>query len=469
MSSATDSQNRAERHNLQGLCRFSFMLVVAHRTSKEMPLLRLNPLFINGFNSVSNQSLQSERTIEKRDYSAVDKASYRQRQGILMADLLEESAEMMHNPRSLAVADCIRETASAENVYFSSDQTNFQTGECFDGYGVLTEAASSRLCPSYQARMSKRARKMVFAALHRVKANSDERLRFVTLTVPNLGASFERTMKVLDAAIVLLKKRQWFKRNFRGGIQSLETTIGEASHYHSHVHILAFSKWIVWERLGEEWTSCVREACRRFDVLLNVCTSHLRLVVDVRLVVGKSRGNRQTIGFEDAVHEVCKYVVKGSDWLKVPVEKLCEIERVLRGRKMVRTFGECSDSRSDTAEIRDFSGADTHIYTTDTIDGGKVGSAQKLKRETLIDEGVRLITSGRRDEWLLLLRKKMRDRRAWRRKQLLLMYPQAIFWTLDGKSFRNYENFDDAAENVVAISDFRRRISVFDDKITFHN
>jgi hypothetical protein len=276
-------------------------------------------------------------------------------------------------------------------------------------------------------------------------------------------------MKVLDAAIVLLKKRQWFKRNFRGGIQSLETTIGEASHYHSHVHILAFSEWIVWERLGEEWTSCVREACRQFDVLLNVCTSHLRLVVDVRLVVGKSRGSRKTIGFEDAVQEVCKYVVKGSDWLKVPVEKLCEIERVLRGRKMVRTFGECSDSRSDTAEIRDFSGADTHFNTTDTTDGSQAKPAQKLKRETLIDEGERLIADGRRDEWLLLLRKKMRDRRAWRRKQLLLMYPQAIFWTLDGTSFRNYENFDDGAENVVVMSDFRRRNSVFDGKITFDN
>jgi hypothetical protein len=452
------------------------MLAVAHQTSEETPSLAAIPFVTNGFNSVSTQSLQSERTIEKRDYSAVDKASYRQRQGVLMADLLEESAEIMHNPRSLAVADCIRETASAENVYFSSDQTNFQTGECFDGYGVLTEAASSRLCPSYQARMSKRARKMVFAALHRVKANSDERLRFVTLTVPNLGASFERTMKVLDAAIVLLKKRQWFKRNFRGGIQSLETTIGEASHYHSHVHILAFSEWIVWERLGEEWTSCVREACRRFDVLLDVCTSHLRLVVDVRLVVGKSRGSRKTIGFEDAIQEVCKYVVKGSDWLKVPVEKLCEIERVLRGRKMVRTFGECSEkkstsaesafvfSRSDTAEIRDFSGADTYFNTTDTTDGSQAKPAQILKRETLIETGTRLIMDGKREEWLLLLRKKMRERRAWRRKQLLLIYPQAIFWTLDGTSFRNYENFDDGAENVVVMSDFRRRNSVLEVK-----
>jgi hypothetical protein len=300
---------------------------------------------------------------------------------------------------------------------------------------------------------------MVGEALARVKANPDERLRFITLTMPNLEVSYELTIKVLDAAIVLLKKREWFKRNFSGAVQSMETTIGEAEHFHSHLHILGFSKWIVWKELGEQWTSCVGEACRRFDVPFIVRTSHERLVVDVRLVVSKSRDSWQTIGFEDAIQECCKYIVKGSDWEKVPLEKLCDIERVLRGRKMIRTFGQCANSASVKAEITDFSGSNTYIYTTDTTDDSQAKQAQKLKVETLVEAGTRLIISGRRDEWLLILQRKMRDRRAWRRKQLLEMYPMAVFWTLDGKSFRNYTTdgggFDVVVDNVVSIEDFR--------------
>jgi hypothetical protein len=404
-----------------------------------------------------------QRKIEKPEWTAEDKANYRQREGVKMSKLLEKSANVVGSPRGLAVADCIAETASPENIYFSSEQINFDTGELFDGFGVLTEAVSSRLCPSYQARMSKRARKMVRGALGRVKAGSDERLRFTTLTMPNLETSFERTIEVLDAAIVLLKKRKWFKKNFRAGVQAIETTIGEREHFHSHCHILALAKWIVWTELGEQWTQCVEAACRKFDVPLKIETSHGRLVVDVRLVVAKSRDARKTISLDDAIQETCKYIVKGSDYEKVPIENLCEMESVLRGRKMIRTFGECSQPASADGQESTFEDAATYVHTTDTTDGTQPAAAQKLKVETLVELGTRLITEGRRDEWLLILRKKMSERRAFRRKQLLEMYPMAIFWTLDGKSFRNYGNDDDLGEesaesvaSVVSIADYKR-------------
>jgi hypothetical protein len=39
------------------------------------------------------------------------------------------------------------------------------------------------------------------------------------------------------------------------------------------------------------------------------------------------------------------------------------------------------------------------------------------------------------------------------------MYPMAVFWTLDGKSFRNYttdgDRVDVVVDNVVSIEDFR--------------
>jgi hypothetical protein len=303
-----------------------------------------------------------QQKIQKPEWTAEDRASYRQREGVKMSKLLEKSAEIVGSPRGLAVADCIAETASPENLYFSSEQINFETGELFDGFGVLTEAVSSRLCPSYQARMSKRARKMVREALKRVKAVDGERLRFTTLTMPNLETSFELTLEVLDAAIVLLKKRKWFKTNFRGGVQAIETAIRNAAHFHSHCHILAFSRWIVWTELGEIWTECVEAACKRFNVPLKIETAHGRLIVDVRLVVSKSRDARQTISFDDAIQETCKYIVKGSDFKKVPIEQLCEVEAALRGRKMIRTFGECSQSANADGQESSFESAATHVH-----------------------------------------------------------------------------------------------------------
>jgi hypothetical protein len=392
-----------------------------------------------------------QRKIEKPKFTAADKASYRLREGVKMSKLLEKSAEVVNSPRGLAVADCIAETASPENIYFSLNQVNFQTGELFDGFGVLTEAASSRLCPSYQARQSKRARKMIREALERVKANSDERLRFTTLTMPNLGVSFQMTIEILDAAIVLLKKRKWFKKNFRGGVQAIETTIGEREHFHSHCHILALTKWIRWDELGNEWTGCVEAACRKYDVPLFVATSHNRLIVDVRLVVAKSEDAWQTIGLDAAIQETCKYLVKGADWLKVPVEQLCEIEMVLRGRKMIRTFGECSQMVNAAGQESAIGGVATYVHTTDTTDGLEAKAGQVFKAETLVELGTRLITEGRRDEWLLTLKRKMAERRAFRRKQLLGMYPGAIFWTLDGKSFRNYGNDANPGETSVGL------------------
>ncbi len=405
----------------------------------------------------------AQKKQEKREWTAEDRANYRHREGLKMAKLLEKSAEKIHSPRGLAVADCIRETASPANIYFSSEQINFQTGELFDGFGVLTEAVSSRLCPSYQARMSKRARKMAREAIARVGPTApDERLRFLTLTMPNLRVGFKMTLDVLDTAIVLLKKRVWFKKNVRGAIQAIETTIKDPNHFHFHAHILAVSKWINWKQLGEQWTDCVKKACQKHDVFCNYETSHERLIVDVRLVVSKSNNPRQTIGFEDAIQETCKYLVKGSDFENVPVEKLCEIERTLRGRKMIRTFGECANPSSVIGENTDFSSADTHLNTIDTTDAYEPSKRQKLKLETLVETGARLIMSGRRDEWLLLLRRKMRERRDFRRKQLLEMYPGAVFWTLDGKSFRNYaENCvipPDVVGNVVSIADYKLRM-----------
>jgi hypothetical protein len=407
-------------------------------------------------------SAVAQRQIEKPVWTATDKAKYRHRQGLKMADLLEKSADVVHSPRGLAIADCIRATASPENIYFSSEQINFETGELFDGFGVLTEAVSSRLCPSYQARMSKRAKKMARESVARIKPRQSERWRFLTLTMPDLRVGFETTLDVLDTAIVLLKKRLWFKENVRGAIQAIEATIKDAGHFHFHCHFLAISKWISWSELGEAWTDCVKKACLKHDVFFNYETSHNRLIVDVRLVVSKSKDAKKTISLDDAINETCKYLTKSSDFENVPVESLCEIERVLRGRRMIRSFGECGDSQAATGEITAFQDTDTYLDTTDTTDGLEVESAKKLKVETLVEMGTRLITSGRRDEWLLILRRKMSERRDFRRKQLLEMYPGAVFWTLDGKSFRSYANleqsFDDVAGEVVSIADYKRKI-----------
>ena len=117
---------------------------------------------------------------------------------------LERAALQDDDAEGLAVADMILEAARPENLYAARDMHNAD-GELFDGYGSAV-IAPTRLDPAYMKASSARARKKARAALERCRPQAGERLRFVTLTLPDFGLDFVTALEVLSRALVLFKK-----------------------------------------------------------------------------------------------------------------------------------------------------------------------------------------------------------------------------------------------------------------------
>ncbi len=362
---------------------------------------------------------------------------------------------MNNDAAAMARADCIAETSSSDNLYFSENQVNYDTGEAFDGRGSLVQTVASRVCPFYVSTSSRRARREKRADLARVKPKQFDLLRFITLTMPNLETDFETTIKVLFRAFSLLKKREIFTQNVTGAIYGYENTVGAANHYHAHVHVLAWSRWINQSELAAAWTDCVEKACAKFGVSCVVNTSHGRMIVDIRLTRKKASG-RGTIAVDDAIQEVCKYLTKGSDFDKLLVGELSRVEKVLQNRQMVGSYGECNARRgraeaAGTNEKEPEGAVFTLLDTPNIIDGEKV----KKKCETLIVIGTRMILDGKRAEFRRLLKRKMQERRAFRKRQLALLYPTATFCTLSGAAWSADDYLSKKSpENVVYLRDW---------------
>jgi hypothetical protein len=358
---------------------------------------------------------------------------------LTISERLRASAVAQGDAEALAVSDLLGASARPENIFHAQDLHN-SDGVLFDGYGSLT-SPSSRLDPSYMSSSSRRARVRAREALARVKPQSGEHLRLLTITMPTLkSVSFAKALEVFDCAMVLLRKRKWFKETIRGAVQGIEFTLGEgAEGYHVHAHTLAWSRWVKWDEFGEQVTDCLLRAAAQLGVQMNINTSHGRAVVDVRLVTDKRRG-KGTVSIADAVMETCKYIVKGSDFEKIPAAELCEVERVLFGRRMVETFGECNSRRgkSDNGSKRPY------LDKQHTVDGGMVADveAQAPKRErnrSLREVGAAMIRAGDRVLWLELLDEKLRQRREWRKLQLSWRFPFATFTSLSGQVWHGHK------------------------------
>jgi hypothetical protein len=139
---------------------------------------------------------------------------------------------------------------------------------------------------------------------------------------------------------------------------------------------------------------------------------------------------------QDSLLEVCKYTTKGSDFEKVPVEQLVEIEAVLRNRQMVKSYGIFNNHRGKAKGIGTNLYGDTSLDTQHTTDGETVKPRfrrNERKVQSLVELGKEMISSGKREVWLKVLRLTMQSRREFRRKQFAMKYPFSSFRTLDGR------------------------------------
>jgi hypothetical protein len=372
-------------------------------------------------------------------YSPADRADYLLRSGAKMSKLFSASAFLNKNSRAIAVGDCLSETYKPENVYIAKDLVNYQTGELFDGYGVLQIGIASRLSPAYQRFASGRARQRTEAKISKHKQLVGQDWRFATFTMPFLKADIEKVFAIISRAMQLLKKRKVFRSNVDGAFCGEELTIGDGStayftHFHSHIHILMLGKYVEQGKLADEWTDCVERACQEVGVEFSLPNLKAnRLIVDIRSV--KKYAKKRSVTMQDSLLEVCKYTTKGSDFEKVPVEQLVEIEAALRGRQMVKAYGIFNNHRGKAKGIGTIIGRDTSLDTLHTIDGKPRFRRNERVVKSLVKLGQELIESGKRSEWLRVLRLTMQSRREFRRRSLAMKYPRAFFETLSGRKW----------------------------------
>jgi len=372
-------------------------------------------------------------------YSPADRARYLLRNGVKMSNLFSASAFLQKDARAIAIADCLLETYKPENIYISKDFVNYQTGELFDGYGVLQIGIASRFSLAYQRFASSRARKRAEVKIANHKQVVGQDWRFATFTMPFLKANVEMVLAVISRAMELLKKRKVFCSNVDGAFCGEELTIGDGStadftHFHSHIHILMLGKYIEQGKLADEWTDCVERACREVGVEFSMPNPKTnRLIVDIRSV--KKYAKKRSVTMQDSLLEVCKYTTKGSDFEKVPVKQLVEIEAALRGRQMVKAYGIFNNHRGKAKRIGTSLDRDASLDTLHITDGKPRFKRNERKLKSLVELGEGLIKSGKREVWLNILRLTMQSRREFRWRSLAMKYPHAVFETLSGRKW----------------------------------
>ncbi len=399
----------------------------------------------------------SPRPIE---YSASDKAVYLMEDGRKLANLFEQSAFLKQDAKFIARADLLRETYRPKNIYHATDLINYQTGELFDGYGVLINSLNSRLSKAYLTTSARRARKRVREAIAETKLLVGERFRFLTLTMPYLKADVATVLKVKDRALTLLKKRKLWTSNIRAGFISEEMTIGDSStfyftHFHAHGHALIVGKYIDHWQIADAWTDCMERACAEFGIefLMRNMVGN-RLTVDIKDVATYARKKGKSL--DDAVDELCKYIVKGSDYEKVPIAEIVEIDEALFGRQMIKSYGDFNNQKG--REKKETASELPSLDTKYTTDGALSLKPKRVRRPSMVETGVRLISEGKRDDWLRMIGLTMGQRREFRVGQLAWKYPHATFRTLDGG--RWFGVAERPPKVVVSITDYKRKVKM---------
>ncbi len=375
--------------------------------------------------------------------------------GLKMAHLFEKSAHLVGNVRAMVISDILRETYHSKNIYTATDLVNYQTGELFDGYGALNHGVATRMSPAYLTASMRRTRKRITAKIQSSKPLVGQNWRFLTLTLPYIKADVATVFAIQSQAIEWFKKRKVWTQNVGGAFFGEELVIGGEStftftHFHAHIHCLMLGKYIDQWQIADAWTDCVEKACAKFGVefLMRNLVSN-RLMTHIRDV--RTYANSKAMAMDEAVQELCKYTTKGSDFEKVPVAEIVEIEAALHGRKMVRDYGIFNNQKGRGEKEK--TGERTSLDTQCTTDGAAM-LKPKSKPVSLLQRGIRLIEEGKRAHWLRVLHLEMETRRDFRRQQLAFKYPNAAFQTLDGERWFGVSKRPPKV--VVSITDYKR-------------
>jgi hypothetical protein len=384
-------------------------------------------------------------------------ASYRSTRGSSVSSVLQKAALSAGAPDAICEAVLIRDCASAENVYTGINLQRKDTGEVFNGLGTLT-ACGSRLCASCVAALSARSRRRARAGMARAGVPArGERWRFITLTAPTLPASqvgLVDTIKVLQRAWRLFSKRDWGVQ-IRAGVKAFEFTMGDEKKlelegrkwdasidgYHTHLHLLTLCKFVNIELLRSVWTESIKKAWAEIGIDAGVNTKDGLCIVNVKNITSR----------EEAINEVCKYVTKNNSWDSVPASQLVAVAQVSRWSRMFELLGECrendtpapsglgsGDSVDSTSKESLTDETKPYLDTPDLSAAEDSEEKEPERKKIKVRRSISLRKLAKMfpfDKWCEMVMWKRQKQRKFRRSQLSLLFPTAIFELLNGSEF----------------------------------
>lgn len=314
-----------------------------------------------------------------------------------------ESGELLEGNPGQALAERL-----AVLHMLASQRGNHWVGEGDGEHGSYAIAGalwrpSSRLSPCYMEALRRRSRGEAREGVKRLEdtLTAGERwmlrhkLRgrwdwsFLTLTQPRIhGEADEQSIRRMNHAFGLLRKREAWKTHIRGGVKGLEAPMDHGG-AHAHIHFLGLMKYWGQAEIKAEWWECMDQAMQEIHGF--GLAEGGDLIVDVRAVrlKGKARYEGE-ISLEDAVAECVKYVTKTDDLVELDEdghataylhpERLLALELVRRWPRMFELLGLARTQKgvSESAQnapkgvLADVGGSS--LDTTSIFDGGRGGT-----------------------------------------------------------------------------------------------
>jgi hypothetical protein len=271
----------------------------------------------------------------KITYTPTERSYFGRENSESVSDVLKAAAHTAGDEIALALAGRVRQCSLKSNHYLADDLYD-ENGDCFNGFGNLWGCAS-KLCHSCMTKAASRNRKLArevlnntklirreyFCYLKRKSVVEQEKLRFVTLTMPKVNLSCIQTLGLLKRAWELFRKLDFTKNYFDGFVKSTEFTVRSDKTYHAHIHLLAVSFFIPEKLIKNFWLNCVRTAFTESGLKFKASG----VVVNLKMAD------------ENSVNEVCKYLTKSESWSEIPKAHLLEIANVRRFPRMFELTG----------------------------------------------------------------------------------------------------------------------------------
>jgi plasmid rolling circle replication initiator protein Rep len=206
-----------------------------------------------------------------------------------------------------------------------------------------TYRCKKMFCPDCASERAARLSRQTEMKIGEVMKTTPGRLCFLTLTAKN-SRTLETGLKDLKRSFAAFKRKKAFKAHIKGYVGGFEYTYNaKTNDFHVHLHLIVLrGKFWNQSDISDTWREVTGDS----------------FIVDIREVKDVHKG----------VKELCKYIVKSTDLMKMPDEKFREVTEIRRGTRMFISGGCFYNVKFDDLDDAD-DGADVFNQFVDLKEG----------------------------------------------------------------------------------------------------